>query len=168
MTQERPPLPLTRKTRRLFAQIRHFEAEGISGRQMLRRLRAGEFEKGEPQQISDHAFYQARRLARQMKETGAVVQRSRTRAFEGADLPLAPFSFGRGQYQFVVEIQGRDFDGEIATQNITVSSDSPITKADILRDALTFAELQEETYGIDLTSDLQFRVLEAWRNLGAP
>lgn len=152
--------PLSRKARRLLADIRDYEQDGLSGRAMLKRFRE---ERG--MSISDSAFWKARRLASGMRESARKVKYGgfdRTIAEDA--YVIAPFTLRRARFQHIVKVSGVNSEGEKQSRFVTVSSSRPLSKRQIYAGADTLISMSVEDYNFNMARNLRFSLEEMYQS----
>lgn len=161
MTTPQSDLPenlrLSANARKLLNAIRSYERQGVSGREMLRRLREDDFK------VSDKSFWRARRLATDFRKQAQYLNRRKLSYTPRQDQIPQSYFTARRWYNWIVEIRGRDRDGNTLIDNVTVTSNRLIPRGAVLDRAREIVLTEQELYKFDPNRRITFRVVEVYR-----
>jgi hypothetical protein len=147
--------------------------EGLSGREMQRRLRgtmtAKDIEKyprgvSLHMKISDKEFWKAKRMAASWQENARKAKYGRNdRTFRDDEYGMTPFNMTRGRYQHIVRIKGKNEAGEKAEKHVTVSSSKPLSKAEVYAGVEAIIENDLNAYDFKISSGIVFALVEMYQ-----
>lgn len=150
-------LRVSASARKLLNRIRAYEQQGLSGREMIRRLRAEDYH------IGDRSFWRARRLAAEFRNSAARLNRSRLSYVPRRDQIPQSYFTARRWYNWIVEVRGRDRDGNTLIDHVTVTSNRLIPRGAVLDRAREMVLAEQELYKFDPNRRITFRVVEVYR-----